>query len=374
MTDVTVQAQDTLSAYFDGTTNRKHRVELRIGSALDLVEDGVVIATWPFDSIRRMDAPTGSLRLGSVSAEPLARLEISDAATAQALVRQCTLLEAGRGGSVHAGRIVFWSLAAVCSILAVAAYGIPLAADRLAPLVPVAVEKRIGEAVDGQIRLLFGGKVCEGAEGRAAFKKLVGKLQVASGIDLPLEAEVLGTSLRNAVALPGGKVYMLDGLLQRAENADEIAGVLAHEIAHVHHRDGLRRLIQTGGTSFLIGLLFGDVFGGSALIFATQHLLDASYSRETEQSADAFAIEVMNKLGRAPAPMGELLLRITGAEARKGKGGASLLSSHPLTEDRLATMKKLGRGNTGPELLSADEWRALKAVCGTKEPSDQPAK
>ena len=185
---------------------------------------------------------------------------------------------------------------------------------------------------------------------------------------------MLGTSLRNAVALPGGKVYMLDGLLQRAENADEIAGVLAHEIAHVHHRDGLRRLIQTGGTSFLIGLLFGDVIGGGALIFATQHLLDASYSRETEQSADAFAIEVMNKLGRAPAPMGELLLRITGAEGRKGKGGASLLSSHPLTEDRLATMKKLGRGNTGPELLSADEWRALKAVCGTKEPSDQPAK
>ena len=356
-------AQDSLSAYFDGTSSRKHRVALRLGSALDMVEDGAVIATWPFDSIRRVDAPSGLLRLGSVSALPLARLEISDAAVAQPLARHCTSLEAGRGGPMHAGRIVFWSLAAVCSIVVVALYGIPLAADRLAPLVPVAVEKRIGEAVDGQIRLLFGGKVCDGTEGRAAFRKLVGKLQAASGIDLPLEAEVLGTPLQNAVALPGGKVYMLDGLLQRAENADEVAGVLAHEIAHVHHRDGLRRLIQTGGTSFLVGLLFGDVFGGSALIFATQHLLDASYSRETEQSADAFAIETMNKLGRAAAPTGELLLRITGAEGRKG---VSLLSSHPLTEERLATMKKLGRGNTGPELLSADEWRALKAVCGKK--------
>ena len=358
-------AQDAPAAYFDGVTNRKHRVELRFGPVLDIVEDGAIIATWPFDSIRLVDGPSGLLRFGSVSAEPLARLEVADAATAQELVRHCKSLEVGRGPR-QVGRIVGWSLAAVCSIVAIVIYGIPYAADRLAPLVPYGVEKRIGEAVDGQVRILFGGKICDGAEGRAAFKKLVGQLQSASGIGLPLEAEVLSAPIPNAVALPGGKVYMLDGLLQKAENADEIAGVLAHEIAHVHHRDGLRRLIQTGGTSFLIGLLFGDIFGGTALIFAAQSILDARYSRETEQSADRVAAEVMQKLGRSPRPMAELLLRVTGTQ---GKGGLSIVSSHPLTEDRLEMMKKLDRGNTGPELLSAQEWRALKAVCGKKEPS-----
>jgi predicted Zn-dependent protease len=354
---------DGVASYFDGTTNRKHQVRLRLGPALELVEDGAVIAAWPLDSIRRMDGPSGLLRLGSVAAQPLARLEISETAQAQALAKHCTALDAGRGPG-HAGRIVFWSLAAVGSIVAVAVHGIPLAADRLAPLIPAAVEKRIGDAVDGQIRLLFGGKICDEREGRAAFKKLVGKLQAASGIAMPLEAEVLGTPLANAVALPGGRVYLLDGLLQKAEGPDEIAGVLAHEIGHVHYRDGLRRLIQNGGTSFLIGLLFGDVFGGGALIFAARSMLDASYSRETEENADKFAAATMHKLGRSPLPMAELLLRVTGSQAAKGRN-ASILSSHPLTENRLAMMKKLDSGNTGPVLLSDSEWRALKSVCGT---------
>ena len=142
----------------------------------------------------------------------------------------------------------------------------------------------------------------------------------------PFDAQVLSSALPNAFALPGGKIYVLDGLLQRARNPDEVAGVIAHELGHVHHRDNMRKVIQTGGTSFLIGLLFGDVLGGGAMIFAARSLLDASYSREAERNADLFAIEVMHKLGRSPRPMGELLFRITGAEATKT---VTILTSHP---------------------------------------------
>ena len=49
------------------------------------------------------------------------------------------------------------------------------------------------------------------------------------------------------------------------------------------HRDSMRKIIQTGGTSFLIGLLFGDVIGAGAVIFATRSMLDASYSRDAER-------------------------------------------------------------------------------------------
>jgi hypothetical protein len=61
----------------------------------------------------------------------------------------------------------------------------------------------------------------------------------------------------------------------------------------------------------------------------------------------------------------ELLFRVTGAEG-KSLRGFSVLSSHPLTEDRLAAAKKNDQPNTGPEILSESEWRALKAICGTK--------
>ena len=197
---------------------------------------------------------------------------------------------------------MFWSAAAVCSIVAVVLYGIPFAADRLAPLVPMSVENRIGEAVDKQVRVMLGGKTCDGAAGRAAFVSMVDKIRRAAGIETPLDAAVLSSSVPNAFALPGGKVYLLDGLLQKARNPDEVAGVIAHELGHVHHRDNLRKIIQEGGTSFLVGLLLGDVIGATAVIFAARSVLDASYSREAEQRADAFAVETMHTarpLGRA---------------------------------------------------------------------------
>jgi predicted Zn-dependent protease len=148
--------------------------------------------------------------------------------------------------------------------------------------------------------------------------------------------------------------------LQKAQSSDELAGVIAHEMAHVSHRDHTRMMIQRGGVSFLIGLLWGDVAGSTVVIFVTRGLFEVSYSREAEQAADAFAIDTMHALGRSPAPMGELLFRITGAEASRTIG---ILASHPLTEDRRALMRRGDRAPSGPELLSSDEWHALKAIC-----------
>ena len=113
--------------------------------------------------------------------------------------------------------------------------------------------------------------------------------------------------------------------------------MLAHELGHVKNRDGLRNLIYNGGTSFLIGLLV-----------RRRHRLQRHHLRQPRAvSGLAFArgrahrgpttIDVMRKLGRSPKPMGEFLLRVTGKE--KGKGLA-LISSHPLSEDRLARMSQ----------------------------------
>jgi len=349
------------AVYYDGTSSRKRAVTLRFADSLQLVEDGVTLAVWPYGDIRRADSPQ-RLRLSCISALPLARLDIDDDQTAQALLSRAPSLNAARAPS-QTWRIVGWSLAAVCSIVAVTLYGIPLAADRLAPLVPYAVEKRIGEAVDKQVRFLFGGKTCERPDGQAAFAAMVEKLKAAGGVTLPLEAQVLSSALPNAFALPGGKIYLMDGLLQKAQSPDEIAGVIAHELGHVQHRDNLRKVIQTGGTSFLIGLLFGDVTGGSAVIFAARSILDASYSRDAETDADAFATQTMHKLGRSPRPMGEFLVRVTGG---KGKETATILDSHPLSEERLVRMKQADRPATGPDILTAREWRALKDICKTR--------
>jgi Zn-dependent protease with chaperone function len=349
--------------YFDGTSSRRHAITLGFADRLEIVEDGQMLAAWSYVDIRRADSPAGTLRASCLAALPLARLEIRDAAIAAELIARCARLEENIPGHRGVAAIVGWSLAAAISIVLVVLFGVPLAADRLAPLVPQALERRLGDVADGQIKALFGGRVCDNPAGQAAFIKLVNAVRASAGLDASVESAVLSTPVPNAFALPGGKVYLFGGLLTKADNADEIAGVLAHELGHLKHRDGTRNLIYNGGTSFLIGLLFGDMTGSGALIFASRSLFTASYSREAELNADSFSIDVMHALGRSPKPMGELLFRVTGKEADKS---ISILASHPLTEDRLARMNSEDRPPSQPPLLTPQEWTSLKAICNAK--------
>jgi Zn-dependent protease with chaperone function len=352
------------AVYFDGSSSRRHRVTLVFKDRLELDETAEPTIAWSYDDIRRADGPPGVLRLRCVTALALARLEIRDASVASELISRCTRLDEHAPGRHGVGAIVGWSLAAAASIVAVIVFGVPLAADRLTPLVPQALERRLGDAADVQVKALFGDKICEGAAGQQAFGKLVDRLRETAGLDNSVLASVLATPVANAFALPGGRIYLFRGLLAKAENPDEIAGVLAHELGHLKHRDGTRNVIYNGGTSFLIGLLFGDITGSGALILVSRTLVNSSYSREAEQDADAFAIEVMHKLGRSPKGLGELLFRVTGKE---GDRSLSILASHPLTEDRLARMRAEDRPPSGPPLLTDPEWLALKTACASRD-------
>lgn len=353
--------------FFDGLSSRRRQVLLTLGNALEIaelsdVESGWAVTRWAYDEIRRADSPAGILRLTSTSAPSLARLEIRDAAFGADLAARCPRLDEHQTSRRGIAKIVGWSLAAAVSIVCVVLVGVPLAADRLAPLVPKPIERRIGDASEVQVKTIFGRSVCADPAGKAAFIKLVNRLRDAAGLDDDsMTAAVLPSSVPNAFALPGGKVFVLNALLDKAESPDEIAGILAHELGHLKHHDNMRGLIYNGGTSFLIGLLFGDVTGSSAVIFASRSVVEASYSREAETNADTFAIEIMHRLGRSPRPAAELMFRITGKE---GGSGFTILASHPLTEDRLARMTKEDRPASGPPLLTDTEWQALKGICG----------
>jgi predicted Zn-dependent protease len=350
------------AVFFDGLSNRKHAVELRLThDGIDIFEGGLGIAHWAYGGLRNAEGPPHLLRLASVSAMSLARLEVHDPVLQAEIRARCGgLIASPATARAHTVRIVGWSIAAVASIVLVVIYGVPVVAERLTPLIPPSFEQRMGDASEQQIKLMFGDRACTNPGGKAALSKLVNTLAQAGGLQVDLRSDALPSPLPNAFALAGGRIYLLDGLLQRADSVDELAGVLAHELGHAAHRDHVRSMIHNGGTSFLIGLLFGDVTGSSAAIFATRALLDSSYSRDAETSADAFAIGVMHKLGRSPKPLGDFLFRITGAEKNRS---FSILASHPLTEERQAIMAGADRANTGPELLTAPEWQALKNIC-----------
>lgn len=348
--------------FYDGLTARRRAVTLAFGEdGLAVREGGAEIARWPYGSIRRQDTGGAVWRARSLQGPDLARLEVEDPALRAEVERRAPRFDDTDAPSRrNTARIVGWSFAAAASLVLTAIYLVPVAANLLAPLIPVRTERWIGDSVEKQARTVFGGETCTGPAGIAALERLAARLQEGEAMAVPARVGVLSSGVPNAFALPGGRVYLLDGLIRRANDPDELAGVLAHEIGHVAHRDGMRRLIQAGGTSFLFGLLFGDVTGSGALIFATRLVVDASYSREAETQADAFAKRAMGRLGRSARPMGVFLVRLTG---QADAGVPAILRSHPVSGDRLKALGADEASTGGPPLLSDEEWRAVKSVC-----------
>jgi Zn-dependent protease with chaperone function len=347
------------TVYFDGTSSRRRIVDLDFGETLDIAEKGVTLASWAYDDIRRADGRAGTLRLSCLTAPELARLEIDDTTLVAGLLARARFIDKHETERASTIKIVGWSLAAAVSIIFVALVGVPYAANQVTPFIPRSFEKRFGEAAQKQLPMFFDGKTCEGAEGKAAFTKLLNKVREAGALDTEITATVIASPVPNAIALPGGVTMMFNGLLQRAQNPDEVAAVMAHELGHVANRDHVRSMITNGGTSFLIGLLFGDVTGAGAAVFTANAIFNASHSRDAEERADGFAISVMHKLGRSPKPLGELLTRITGPDRQR-----NILSSHPVSAERLERMTREDRPVTGLPILSDAEWTALKKICG----------
>jgi predicted Zn-dependent protease len=189
----------------------------------------------------------------------------------------------------------------------------------------------------------------------------MGQLEAAAALPLPLNPAVVRRDEANAFALPGGRVYVFQGLIDKAESADELAGVLSHEIGHVAHRDSNRSVLEGAGLSFLFGMLLGDFVGGGAVIFAGKAILQTSYSREVEAAADSYAVSLMRKVGGDARALGVILTRIAGIHP-----GPKLFLDHPDTPSRVIHINALAGADPTRPLLSPAEWAALKRICAGK--------
>jgi Zn-dependent protease with chaperone function len=152
---------------------------------------------------------------------------------------------------------------------------------------------------------------------------------------------------------------VFEGLIKSAESVDEVAGVIAHELGHVAHRDGTKSVLQTASTSFLFGMLLGDFTGGGAVVIAAKIVLNSSNSRTTEAAADRFGAEMMSRIGGDPRALGAILVRISGKEGE----APHFLLSHPEASERVAAIDLVAMPEARAALLTPAEWADLKGIC-----------
>jgi predicted Zn-dependent protease len=360
---------DSSATYFDGLRPVRRAAALRLDpQALLLSVDGGPIFRWSYGGIRYdgHDGPMLRLHREESGARTGEVLELEAGPFADELMRRCPSLS---GAAAERGRtrtkVLGWSLAAIVSVAALIFYGVPALASRLAVIVPWSTETAIGNAVEGQIlREMSQGapRICSAkpdAPGARALKVMVDRLSAHATLPGPLDVKVVDSKVENAFALPGGKIVFMRALIEKAESADEVAGVLAHEMGHVANRDAMRGIIHAGGVSFLIGTLLGDFTGAGALVIASRYLLTSRHSRSVESEADTFAIDVMTRAGGDVRALGRFLRRVAETPAERQ---LEILLTHPVTADRVAEIERRAAAPVRP-ILDAQEWLALKNIC-----------
>ncbi len=224
----------------------------------------------------------------------------------------------------------------------------------LAPLIPSSFEMKMGDALVGD----FGGRFCHTPKGSAALKKLAASLD-----DHPqdMQVEVAKIDMINAVALPGHKVILFDGLVKQANSSDEVAGVLAHEMGHVREHHVMQALLRQMGLSLVLGGMDGNSSG------ILSNVLSVSYTRGSESEADAHSIAALKKAHISPIATADFFQRLSamdGSENQKANSIAGYMSSHPLSRERKQAFEKsLIKGGDYKPALTPDEWEELKTMC-----------
>lgn len=261
-----------------------------------------------------------------------------------------------RGG--HYGRwidrIGLWPALAAGLALSLAVLASGFFLPRLAaPFVPRSVEKRYGDVLVGD----FGGQYCAGPGGQAALDVLARKLAPQ---DRDFDIRVVNIPIVNAAALPGGHVVVFRQLLAEADGPDEVAGVLAHEIAHVEHRDVTEALIREMGFNLVISSLGGTTGGNIDAMLGTR------YSRGAEHRADLGAVETLAKAGIDPRPTAAFFSRLANQEKRLGRFGDTIgyLSTHPMSASRRDLFAGAAQAHAiYAPALTRDQWQALADIC-----------
>jgi predicted Zn-dependent protease len=165
-----------------------------------------------------------------------------------------------------------------------------------------------------------------------------------SDAKVPFTIKVLDSEEVNAFALPGGFFFVNTGLILKADNEAELAGVMAHEIAHVAARHGTRQATRANIAQIAtIPLIFWGGWAAYGVRQATSILMPLGFlqfSRSFESEADKLGLEYMYKTGYDPTAFVDFFEKLQTLEKKKPGTFSKAFSTHPPTDDRIKVAQK----------------------------------
>lgn len=255
--------------------------------------------------------------------------------------------------------------------------------DQLYIFVPESADKALGEMISKRFEASY--SECKNVKLNENINRIRNTIVSPKTRD-KFSIRILRTSDINAFALPGGRIYVFSGLIEESESPEEIAAILAHEIAHVENRHGIRQMIRLLGISLVIklsiGIGFDDIGTLETLTEIVNTLTILRYSREFEEEADERAFETLKKSGIGLGGFIDFFEREESKVSKNSpqtQGGQSSkkeekewnaekildwLSTHPDNQSRIRKAKeyakKLPNQSRG---IRIDSWKSIRESC-----------
>jgi Zn-dependent protease with chaperone function len=351
--------EPVIAAHYDGRTATRHTVRIEpMADGFRLSGEGVEGGTWAWSELVALDGTGGKSVYGLKGVQGW-RLMFEGPPPERFAAHLPLPARYGRWIDRFGFTRAAIGLAAISAVVVFLTLQAPA---WLAPLIPRSAENRLGDALIGDM----GGKPCRTVAGRAALDRLAAELGAKDAGVRSIEVAKIGAI--NAVALPGGRVLIFQGLLDQAKSADEVAGVLAHEIGHIEHRDTLAAMIRQLGLSVVLSGLSGQASN------LANGMLALNYTRKAERAADAFAIDALRRSAIKPDATAAFFDRLGGsAQAHKAEQAMGWLASHPASAERKAAfLASKVPGKAYRPALDDAEWGALKGMCAADRTAKAP--
>jgi predicted Zn-dependent protease len=208
--------------------------------------------------------------------------------------------------------------------------------------------------------------------------------QIAAQADprgIPYTFYVVNSDVVNAFSIPGGYVYVNRGVIERADNVSQLAGVLAHEIGHVVERHGIQQAQRQQNANTALSVLYGVLMrrnpstveqagiqvGGSAVF--------AGYSRTAENEADRDAIVFMMKSGYNPHGLPQFFGKLMSEQQRAPSKVEQWFATHPLTQERIqnttAAINATPGANSSRLVVDTREFQNFRSRVRSLTPAPQ---
>lgn len=176
-----------------------------------------------------------------------------------------------------------------------------------------------------------------------------------------IKLHLLNHQAINAFAMPDGHIVVFSGLLTDAANQEEIAAVLAHELAHLEHGHVLQKLVKEVGLAVLISVGTGsnnmDVIRQMAKVLSS-----SAFDRRLEKQADKSAVKSLIKAQLNPAPFADFLMRMSEAEGNSSEL-LRWVSTHPDSQERAQKVLEMAEAAEGKKyypVISSEHWLGLQ--------------